>query len=231
MEGGLLLNVVVRESATVLELLSSENQALLIGRDALLVLDLGLHIVDSVRWLDLKSDGLTGEGLDEDLHATAETEHQMERGLLLDVVVRKSATVLELLASEDEALLIGRDALLVLDLGLHVVNGIGWLDLKGDGLAREGLNEDLHATTEAEDQVKGGLLLDVIVGEGSAIFELLSGEDKTLLVGWDALLVLNLGLDVVNSVRRLDLKSDGLASQSLDENLHVDCFLVVSFCF
>ena len=67
-EGGLLLNVVVRESATVLELLSSENQALLIGRDALLVLDLGLHIVDSVRWLDLKSDGLASESLDENLH-------------------------------------------------------------------------------------------------------------------------------------------------------------------
>ena len=78
---------------------------------------------------------------------TAEAKHQVKGGLLLNVVVRESATVLELLASEDEALLIGRDALLVLDLGLHVVNGIGWLDLKGDGLAREGLNEDLHATT------------------------------------------------------------------------------------
>ena len=41
----------------------------------------------------------------------------MESGLLLDVVVRKSAAILELLASEDKALLIGRDALLILDLG------------------------------------------------------------------------------------------------------------------
>jgi hypothetical protein len=31
-----------------------------------------------------------------------------------------------------------------LDLGLDVVDGIGGLDLKSDGLAGEGLNEDLH---------------------------------------------------------------------------------------
>ena len=39
MKGGLLLNVVVRESAALLELLAGEDQALLIRRDALLVLD------------------------------------------------------------------------------------------------------------------------------------------------------------------------------------------------
>ena len=122
---------------------------------------------------------------------TAEAKHQVKGGLLLNVVVRESATVLELLASEDKALLIGRDALLVLNLGLHVVNGIGWLDLEGDGLARESLHEDLHATAEAEHQVESRLLLDVVVGEGSAVFELLTGEDKTLLIGRNALLVLN----------------------------------------
>jgi hypothetical protein len=30
------------------------------------------------------------------------------------------------------------------DLRLDIVNGVGGLDLKGDGLAREGLNENLH---------------------------------------------------------------------------------------
>ena len=38
-----LLNVVVRERAAVLELLASEDQALLIRRDALLILDLRLR--------------------------------------------------------------------------------------------------------------------------------------------------------------------------------------------
>ena len=64
--------------------------------------------------------------------------------LLLDVVVAEGAAVLKLLAGEDQALLVGRDALLVLDLGLHIVDRVGRLHLEGDGLAREGLDEDLH---------------------------------------------------------------------------------------
>ena len=59
----------------------------------------------------------------------------MEGRLLLDVVVGKGAAVLELLASEDEALLIRRDTLLVLDLGLDVLDGVRRLDLKGDLLS------------------------------------------------------------------------------------------------
>ena len=56
--------------------------------------------------------------------------------------------------------------------------------------------------------MEGGLLLDVIVAEGAAILELLAGEDKALLVGDDALLVLDLGLDVIDG---LDVEGDGLA--------------------
>ena len=76
-------------------------------------------------------------------HAAAETQDQVQRRLLLDVVVREGAAVLELLAGEDEALLVGRDALLVLDLLLHVVDRVARLDVERDGLAREGLDEDL----------------------------------------------------------------------------------------
>ena len=53
----------------------------------------------------------------------------------LNVVIRKSVFILQLLAHKDEMLLIGWDALLVLDLGLDIVNGIEWLHLKGDSLA------------------------------------------------------------------------------------------------
>ena len=68
------------------------------------------------------------------LVAAAQTQHQVERALLLDVVVRQRATVLELLAGEDQALLVRRDALLVLDLGLDVLDAVRRLDLEGDGL-------------------------------------------------------------------------------------------------
>ncbi len=76
---------------------------------------------------------------------------KVESTLLLDVIVRECATILELLSGEDETLLVWRDALLVLDLCLDIVDGVRGLDLKGDSLARERLDENLHASTEAED--------------------------------------------------------------------------------
>lgn len=48
------------------------------------------------------------------------------------------------------------------------------------------------STTQTENQVQGRLLLDVVVAQGSAIFELLSGEDESLLIRGDSLLVLDL---------------------------------------
>ena len=61
----------------------------------------------------------------------------MECGLLLDVVVSECATVFELFASEDESLLVGRDALLVLYFSLHGLDGVGRLNLKSVGSASE----------------------------------------------------------------------------------------------
>ena len=52
--------------------------------------------------------------------------------------------ILQLLAREDQPLLVGGNALLVLDLGLHILDGVGGLHLEGDGLTRQGLHEDLH---------------------------------------------------------------------------------------
>ena len=60
--------------------------------------------------------------------------------------------------------------------------------------------------------MEGGLLLDVVVRKGTAVFELLSGEDQALLVWRNAFLVLNLRLDVIDGVGRLYLKGDCLAS-------------------
>jgi len=168
-EGGLLLDVVVGEGAAVLELLSSKDETLLIWWDSFLVLDLGLHVVNGIRWLDIEGDGLTGQGLDEDLHTSTETKDQVEGGLLLDVVIRKGAAVLELLSCKDETLLIWRDSLLVLDLGLDIVDSVGWFDVQGDGLSSQGLDEDLHTSAETKYQVEGGLLLDVVIREGAAI--------------------------------------------------------------
>lgn len=83
---------------------------------------------------------------------------------LLDVVVGEGSAVLELFAGKNETLLIRGNSLLVLDLALYIVDGVGGLDLEGDGLAREGLDEDLHCRLrrghgQRTFQRKGFLLL------------------------------------------------------------------------
>jgi len=83
--------------------------------------------------------GATGRG------AATETKHQVEGGLLLDVVVSQGTAIFELLAGEDETLLIGGNTFLVLDLLFHILDGVRGLHIESDGLAREGLDEDLHA--------------------------------------------------------------------------------------
>uniref|UniRef100_A0A453N4S3 Uncharacterized protein n=1 Tax=Aegilops tauschii subsp. strangulata TaxID=200361 RepID=A0A453N4S3_AEGTS len=90
----------------------------------------------------------------------------------------------------------------------------------GDGLAGERLDKNLHASTKPEHQVEGGLLLNVVVSQGAAILQLLAGKDEALLVRRDSLLVLDLGLDIIDRVRRLDLEGDGLAGEGLHEDLH-----------
>jgi len=154
-ESRLLLDVVVRKSSAILELLTSEDKSLLIWWDSLLVLDLSLDVLDGVSWLDIKGDGLAGEGLDEDLHTTSESQDEMKSGLLLDVVVTKSTSIFELLSSEDKSLLIGWDTFLVLDLGLNILDGVGWLNFEGDCLTGEGLDENLHTTSKSEHKMEG----------------------------------------------------------------------------
>merc|ERR1719347_418847 len=188
-KGGLLLDVVIREGPSILKLLASKDETLLIRRDAFFVLNLGLDILNGVRWFNLQSNGFTSEGLDKDLHTTSETEDQVKGGLLLDVVVGEGPAVFQLLASKDQPLLIRGDTFLVLDLGLDILNGVRWLNFQCNGLASEGLDEDLHATSQPKNQVQSGLLLDVVVREGPTILKLLASEDQPLLVGWDTLLV------------------------------------------
>jgi len=144
----------------------------------------------------------------------------MESGLFLDVVVAEGSSILKLLSGENESLLVWGNAFLVLDLGLDIFDGVGWFDIKGDGLTGESLDEDLHATSKSEDEMESGLLLDVVVGESSAIFQLLTSEDQSLLVWWDSFFVLNLSLHIIDGVARLNVKGDGLPSERFHEDLH-----------
>ena len=76
----------------------------------------------------------------------------MQRALLLTVGVAQRAAVLEHLAREDEALLLRRHALLVLNLGLDVFDRVRRLDVERDFLACQRLYEDLHGGCGGEEQ-------------------------------------------------------------------------------
>ena len=75
---------------------------------------------------------------------------------LLDVVVAQSAAILELLAGEDQTLLVRGNALLVLDLGLDVVDGVARLDVEGNGLTRQGLDETISSPVSPNSIMSSG---------------------------------------------------------------------------
>ena len=58
----------------------------------------------------------------------------------------------------------------------------------------------LSRLTQTENQVESGLLLDIIVGERTPVLQLFAGEDESLLIRGNALLVLDLLLDPLNRV-------------------------------
>ena len=101
-----------------------------------------------------------------------------------------------------------------------ILNPVVLEGLKRDGLVNTlillGLGVNLllpllSSSTKTEDQVQGGLLLNVVIGESTSIFQLLSSKDQTLLIRGDSLLILDLGLDIVNGIRWLNIERDGLA--------------------
>merc|ERR1719222_1502782 len=163
MEGRLLLDVVVRQGSTILQLFTSKDQSLLIWRNTFLILDLSLNILDTVTGLNLQGDGFTSQGLNKDLHTSSQPQYKMKGRLLLDVVVGQGSTILQLLTSKDQSLLIWGNTFLILDLSLNILNAIAGFNLQGDGLTSQSLNKDLHTSSQSQHKMKGGLLLDVVV--------------------------------------------------------------------
>merc|ERR1719481_1843335 len=164
MKGRLFLDIVVGQGPTIFQLLSSKDQSLLVWWNTFLILDLSLYIFDGVRRLNLQRDGFTSQSFHKDLHTTPQPQDKVQGRLLLNVVIREGSPVLKLLPSEDEPLLIWRNSLLILDFGLHVLNRIRWLHFKSDGFASQGLDEDLHPSSQPEDEVQGRSLLDIVIG-------------------------------------------------------------------
>ena len=59
----------------------------------------------------------------------------------MNVVVGQRTSIFKLLASKDQTLLVRRDSFFILDLRFDIVDRVGRLDFKRDGLARKSLYE------------------------------------------------------------------------------------------
>jgi len=195
-----LLDVVIRKSSAILELFSSKDQPLLIWGNSLLVLDLGLHVFNSIRGFYLQCNGFAGQSLDKDLHTSTKTKHEVKCTLFLDVVIRQGSAILQLFTSKDQPLLIWGNSFLILNLGLDILDCVRRLHLQCDCFACEGLHEDLHTSTQSKDKMKSTLLLDVVIRQSSAVFQLFTSEDQPLLVWRNSLFILDLSFDILDGI-------------------------------
>ena len=75
---------------------------------------------------------------------TTKAQYQMQSGFFLDVVVRKCSPVFQLLASENQSLLIRWDTFFVLDLLLDVLDRVARLHVQSNRLTGQSLYENLH---------------------------------------------------------------------------------------
>ena len=215
------MDVVVRQSSAIFQLLSSEDQSLLVRGNTFFVLDLLFHSLDGVRGFNFKSDGFSSQSFHEDLHTSAKSKNQVESRFFLDVIVRESTSVFQLLSSENQSLLIGGNSFLILNLLFHSLDSIRGFNFESDCFSSQSFHEDLHTSTKSENQVESRFFLNVVVRESSAVFQLLSSEDQSLLIRGNSFFVLDLLFHGLDSIRGFDFESDSLSGQSFHENLHV----------
>ncbi|KIM81377.1 hypothetical protein PILCRDRAFT_8744 [Piloderma croceum F 1598] len=88
-KGRLHLNVVVGQCVAILKLFPGKDETLLVR--GILYLSHCLDIVDRVQRLNLES--LPHQGLDKDLHTTAQTKDEVKGRFFPDIVVQKGAPI------------------------------------------------------------------------------------------------------------------------------------------
>jgi len=109
-----------------------------------------------------------------------------------------------------------------LNLSFNIFDGIWSFDFECDGFSRQSFDENLHSTAESKDQMQSWLFLDVVVGQSSAVFQLFTGKDQTLLVWWDSLLVLqNRKLKILVKKKHQNFRSKKTSKFSVKKNIKI----------
>ena len=170
MKGGLLLNVIIIKGSSIFKVLATKSKSLFVWGNSLLFLNFGLNIFNWVwSFYIIKNYCFSCRYFDEDLHASSDSHDHIYGGFVLNVVVRKGSSIFKVLVRKNKSLLVWGDTFFVLNLGLYVLDGIRSFHVKSDRFSSQGFDEDLHASSESQDQMKGGFLLNVIVRKCSSI--------------------------------------------------------------
>lgn len=75
---------------------------------------------------------------------TSQSEDQMQRAFLLNVVILERPAIHDLFASEDDSLLVGWDSFLVLDSFSNRLNRVAWVNIDRQCPSSQSLDKDLH---------------------------------------------------------------------------------------
>ena len=185
----LLLDVVIRKSSSVFKLFTSEDKTLLVWWNTFFVLNLFMRIENRF-WLVNLVPFLDQSGHQKFIGA--------DRNRKSFPWISKNYNYYVIVTSY------------YLNFSFDIFDSVRSFNFQSDCLSSECLDEDLHTTTKTKDQVKGWFLLDVVIRKGSTIFELLTGEDKTLLIWWDTFLVLKI------DISRLSFDREKYCSLSMD---------------
>merc|ERR1712043_148502 len=223
MESRFFLDIVVGKSTSIFQLFSGKNQSLLVRGNTFFILNFLLDIFNSIARFNIKSNCFTSQGFNKDLHSrtTSKTKDKMESRFFLDIVVGKSTSIFQLLSSKNQSLLVRGNTFFILNFLLNIFNGITGFNIKSDSFTSQSFDKYLHSRTTSKTKYKmeSRFFLDIVIRKSSAIFQLLSGKNQSLLVRRDTFFILDFLLHIFNGITGFNIKSDSFTSQSFDKYL------------
>lgn len=103
----------------------------------------------------------------------------------------------------------------ILDLTFSIAS-VNSFERNGDGLVRF-LTMNSRQPQRRHTTCSVRFLPDVVVAQHAPVSEFLAGKDEALLIRRGAFLILDIALQVLNSIRSLDLERNGFAVERVVE--------------